>query len=31
VLSFEMPPFNLHGQLVALDQFSVQLKVAPRR
>jgi hypothetical protein len=31
VLSFELPPLNLNGKLVAPDQFSVRLKIAPRR
>ena len=31
VLSFELPPLNLNGKLVAPDQFSVRVKIAPRR
>jgi hypothetical protein len=30
VLSFEMPPIRIKGQLAAPDQFSVRLKIAPR-
>ena len=31
VLSFEMPPITLNGRQAAPDQFSVRLKIAPRR
>ena len=31
VLSFEMPPITLDGQRAAPDQFSVRVKIAPRR
>jgi hypothetical protein len=29
-LSFELPPLNLNGELVAPDQFAVRVKIAPR-
>ena len=29
--TFEMPPLNIGGELVAPDAVSVRVKVAPRR
>ena len=29
-LSFELPPLNVNGELVAPDQFAVRVKIAPR-